>query len=305
MARAIWDMWDFKEVEIDLRDHARENGLEYDERHPLSILPGNAAKKALDAIGGTYAEIAELMPANIKTVSGWFAPGRKPSRSVVAHNIIPALCEMYVRHTNANAFRFIFDQGEYISEGKRPSKSYTLMVQGRVFLLLTTGLDVNDEDRAKSMARSLDIYHRGVIRYAAAYLDDDELASVASAALNALVAHANRPSSDKQFPDDITGMYRRNTWFFYAGSSNESAIFPDTLETSAGDQVKPDPDDYPYFAGVKLGSSADHHHISDMSNANIEHYIDYMEEVLNRREAEEAYYEQHMREQEQAEADER
>lgn len=301
MARVIWDMWDFSEVEIDLRDYARENGLEYDERHPLSILPAKTAKMALDAIGGTYDEIAELMPANVKTVAGWFAPGRNPSRSVVAHNIVPALCEMYVRHTNTKSFRFIFDQGEYVSDGKRPSKNYTLMVQKRVFLLLTTGRDIDEEDLAKSMARSLDVYHRGVIRYAAAFLDDDELAVVANAAINALVSHANRPSSDKQFVDDITGMYRKNTWYFYAGSTAEKEILPETLETSNGEQVKPDPDDYPYYAGVKLGSSADHHHIFEMSSSNIEYYIGYMNEVLGRREAEEAYYEQQMREQEEAE----
>ena len=302
MAKVIWDMWNFDEVEIDLKDYAREKGLEYNEKHPLSILPNNAAKVALEAIGGTYAEIAELMPANVKTVSGWFGPGRNPSRSVVAHNIIPALCEMYVRHTEIKAWRFIFDRGEYISEGKKPGKDYTLMVQGRVALLLTTGEDVSDEDRAEYMERGLDAYYRGVIRYAASFLEGSELAATAQAALNALVAHANLPSSQKEYPDEITGMYRRFGWYFHAGSTVESAVFPETISTQAG-EIKPDPDDYPFFAGMQFSNAAVHRHINQMNNSYLDHFYEYIAETLERREIEEQQYLAEMQRAEEYEAE--
>lgn len=302
MAKVIWDMWNFDEVEIDLRDYARENGFDYDEKHPLSILPNNAAKSALDAIGGSYAEIAQLMPANLKTVSGWFAPGRNPSRSVVAHNIIPALCEMYVRHTETKAWQYIFDRGEYISEGKRPSKNYALMVQSRIFLILTTGEDVSDEDRAEYMERGLEAYYRGVTRYAAAYLEGDELAAVAQTALNALIAHANLPSSQKEYPDEITGMYRRFNWYFHAGNAAEKGVFPETISTKTGD-VEPDPDDYPFFAGMQFSNAAVHHHINQMSNSYLEHFYEYIAEVFDRREFEERQYEEEIRRGEEYEAE--
>ena len=303
VAKVFWDMWNFDEVEIDLRDYARENGLSYDERHPLSILPNNAAKTALDATGGTYSEIAKLMPSNAKTVAGWFAPGRNPSRSVVAHNIVPALCEMFVRHIEHNPWRFVFDRGEYISDGKRPSKEYVQTVQSRVFLLLTTGENVSDEDRAKYMARGKEHYYRGVIRYAAAYLEKDELADVAHAALGALIRHATKPSSDREYPDDITNMYRRNQWFFYADSESEKEIYPETITVNS-EEIKPDPDDYPTYAGIQLGNSADHHHIQQMSNSYLEHYYDYIDEVLNRRIADDEYFEEQMRREEERAAEE-
>ena len=302
VARVMWDMWDFDEVEIDLRDYARENDLEYDEKHPLSILPKNAAKVALDAIGGTYNEIADLMPSNPKTVAGWFAPGRNPSRSVVAHNMIPALCEMFARHVEHNPWRFVFDRGEYINDGKRPSKEFIQTVQSRVFLILTTGENVSDEDRAEYMAKGVERYHRGVIRYAAAYLDKDELADVAHAALNALIRHATRPSSDREYPDEITSMYRKNQWYFYADSNSEQAIYPETITVNS-EEVKPDPDDYPTYAGIQLGNSADHHHVQHMSDSYLEHYYDYIDEIINRRIAEEQFYEEQMRREEEREAE--
>ena len=266
MPRVYWEQWDFTEFEIDLRNYARANNLEYDKKHPLKMLPKDAAKKALDIAGGSYKEIAKFMDWSEKTVAGWFAPGRTPSRGTVAKSIFPALCEIYARHNELDILRFHFVRYGYIYEGKRPTKEYIRMIQSRVFLILTTGESITDADRALSMKRSLDTYHRGLLYYAATFLDKAELEDLAHSALYTLISHANRPGSNKDFPDGITKNYRDNEWFFFAGSDLYKSLFPDALTLGDGTDIKPGAADYPYFAGVQLESEAILQLIADMSD---------------------------------------
>ena len=245
MTTPNWQMWGFDDIEIDLRDYARKNNLAYDPNRPLSMLPDDAAKNALIAAGGSYEEIAKYMPAHKKTVSGWFRPGRNPVRDTVARNIVPAICEAYVRHNEDDFLTFFFDRSNYIYEGKRPSEAYLQMVQHRVFMLLTTGSKQTPDDCAYILNSQLDDYYREVLRYAAASLHGRELEDASRAALHVLKSHMATTLVSAGGSDALSRAVNDNAWIFNAGDqaglqggATDGTVRPEELLHNAANELK-------------------------------------------------------------------
>lgn len=276
MAEYSWDSWNFEYLEVDLRDHCRENDLAYDPKHPLSCLAPDAAKNALAALGVGYDRIAELGSSAYSTVAGWFNAKRQPSRGTVMQNIYPALCEAYVRGNNPHSMRFLLEQWGLVESDAEPSPAYQKSVAKHVFAALTTGSAQTEEEIKNEVDRYLLFYRRAIIRYAASQLKGEELADLAHTALGMIMRHAARPSSKQGYHDDIASFLKEHPWQLWADSEAETDVLPKTLTLKGGQEVEPTKADLLFWAGAQIGRKADTEHIQDMSYEELEYYIDYL-----------------------------
>ena len=184
------ERWCFEDIETSLRSFAEGRGFRYDESHPLSCLPPDAAKNALDQLGSSYSELADYSHFGYKTVAGWFSLKRKLFRSTVVNGLYPALCEAYLRH-------------HVDLDDDAVSKT----VARRVFYLLTTGSDITPEEHQKDLDLAQERFHRAALSYAAQILSKSDLSSIAHSALGFLAL--NHGGGEASFDWSVEGEEKR------------------------------------------------------------------------------------------------
>ena len=207
--------WDFEEVEYILRDHAEDNGEEYDEKKPLDFIGEHAGRRALDGLGLTARQIQPYSGYEYATVSGWFRAGRDPSGTTFRDGIFPTLCEAYVRlHEQDPQYQEARDA--YLAGGDI-DEEYRLAVERKIATLFCTGLLETKEEREREHELDREAYHRAVLRFASVYLEGHELHALADVALATLNAHAVRPALAEDLGDDrLSEIMGRTRWYWHA-----------------------------------------------------------------------------------------
>lgn len=238
--------WKYEDVEPEMRSFAHRLQVDYQERRPLSFLPMDCARRALAAMGSSFREVADLSSFHYQTVAGWFRPGRNPTRSVVVDSLFPALCEAYVRRREPARQRQSVARYRYVEEGSGLDDGLRLETERHVASLLCTGADLTPEERTREETESRRGYYQALLRFAASYLDSEELADAAHCVLSQLSRHARRPSQ-RSSPDELTEFIESIGWALWLEMSDELEL----LKTGGGSG-----DAMPYReASVQLGAA--------------------------------------------------
>ena len=215
-----WGKWHFEDVEPYFVELIKDTGVEYDPKHPLSVLPPDAAQKALDFLGIGYKDLAGLMNSSYETVAGWFRPSRNPSRRTVVDNIFPALCELCLYRMKGRTYKFERAVYDHYVVGKPLPEPLVREVEERAITILCTGRRTINRDITRDHSENLDAYRRSVLRLATEFLEGDELADFARTALGFISAHVAKPSQ-KTNPDALTNLVNGLSWDLWEDAGSE------------------------------------------------------------------------------------
>lgn len=194
--------WDYEDVEGDVRRYAERVQAVYQESRPLAFLPEGCVRAAVERIGTSRSELAEISGFRYTTVAGWVGRARRLTRAVVAGSLFPALCEAYARRRGA---------------GKPRDR---ISVEGRVAAIICTGEPTTREERILEEAARRRDYHRSILRLAASFLDGDELADAAHSVGAILARHSLRPTQQEE-PDELAMCMEDMGWALWLDRADE------------------------------------------------------------------------------------
>ena len=220
--KVVLGNWSYEDVELDVRAYAFKVRAEYRDDKPLAFLPEGCAAVAVEKIGTSRGELAELSGYSYATAAGWVSQARRLSRGVAAGALFPALCEAYVRRCEPQGGKALaIACGIYLAGGEL-DEALRLSTERHVAALLCTGELSTAEEREREKAERTRDYYRSLLRFAASYLEGDELADAAHSGGGVISKHMQLPTKQEE-PDELMLCIEDMRWALWLDREDQLA----------------------------------------------------------------------------------